>query len=77
MPAYFLLNEEPVAGFPFSIVNFHSIYAAPKDYLLELAGRQNLRIRLRPPYRENLSQAFGKYFMRVGLPLDIRAFARS
>ncbi len=75
MPAYFLLNKEPTADFPFSIVGFHSIYAAPKDYLLELAKRQKPRIRPRPPYREHLSQAFGKYFMRVGLPVDIRDFA--
>ncbi len=75
MPAYFLLNEEPSANFPFSIVDFHSIYAAPKDYLLQLVTEQNPRIRLLPPYREHLSQAFGKYFMRVGLPLDIRNFA--
>jgi hypothetical protein len=75
MPAYYLLNEEPSADFPFSVVDFHSIYSAPKDYLMELARQQKPRIRLISPYREHLSQAFGKYFMRVGLPGDIRAFA--
>jgi hypothetical protein len=27
-----------------------------------------------PPYREHLSQAFARYFMRVGLPSDIPSF---
>jgi hypothetical protein len=27
--------------------------------------------RLLPPYREHLSQSFARYFMRVGLPVDI------
>ena len=25
----------------------------------------------RPPYREHLAQAFARFFMRVGLPIDI------
>jgi hypothetical protein len=29
---------------------------------------------LRSPYREHLAQAFARYFMRVGLPHDARAF---
>lgn len=74
-PAYHLLNEEPTADLPFSIVDFHRIYSAPKKYLLELIKRQGPRIRLKPPYREHLSQAFARYFMRVGLPSDIRQFA--
>ena len=74
-PAYHLLNEKPDTGLPFSVVDFHRIYSAPKPYLLELARSQNPRIRLRPPYREHLSQAFARYFMRVGLPADIREFA--
>lgn len=74
-PAYHLLNQEPSVDLPFSIVDFHRIYSAPKNYLLELTNHQDLRIRLKPPYREHLSQAFARYFMRVGLPSDIRSFA--
>jgi hypothetical protein len=32
------------------------------------------RLRLLPPYREHLSQAFARFFMRVGLPVDIPPF---
>jgi hypothetical protein len=35
------------------------------------AVRAGDRLRLLPPYREHLSQAFARYFMRVGLPQDI------
>ena len=31
-------------------------------------------VTLLPPYREHLSQAFARFFMRVGLPLDIAPF---
>lgn len=74
-PAYHLINEEPSVDLPFSIVDFHRIYSAPKNYLLQLTKHQDPRIRLKPPYREHLSQAFARYFMRVGLPSDIRSFA--
>ena len=55
----------------FQIVDFHQIYSVPKDYLQQLASRKPVRLRLNPPYREHLSQAFARYFMRVGLPSDI------
>jgi hypothetical protein len=55
----------------FQIVDFHQIYSVPKDYLQQLASRKTVRLRLNPPYREHLSQAFARYFMRVGLPSDI------
>jgi hypothetical protein len=32
------------------------------------------RLRLLPPYREHLSQSFARFFMRVGLPIDIPPF---
>lgn len=75
LPAYHLLNKEPKTGLSYSIVDFHRIYSVPKSYLLEMAQSQKQRLRLRPPYREHLAQAFARYFMRVGLPADIREFA--
>jgi hypothetical protein len=74
-PAYHLLNADPDFNFHFSVVDFHRIYSAPKSYLQALSRAQTPRVRLRPPYREHLSQAFARYFMRVGLPSDIRDFA--
>lgn len=72
-PAYHLINESrfPSYSIPFSIVEFHRIYSLPKTYLLAIIIKQENRIRLLPPYREHLSQAFARYFMRVGLPIDI------
>ncbi len=72
---FHLLNECHLAGFerPFSIVNFQRIFEAPKEDVLSfIASKQ--RLRLLPPYREHLSQAFARFFMRVGLPADIPPF---
>lgn len=72
-PSYHLLNkhETDIIKFKFSIVEFRRIYSLPKSYLQNIAKNINVRLRLLPPYREHLSQAFARYFMRVGLPVDI------
>lgn len=55
------------------IVDFHDVYALPRKFLEEFLIQRGVeRIRLLPPYREHLSQAFARYFMRVGLPVDIQ-----
>jgi hypothetical protein len=54
------------------IVDFHEICTLPRTFLERWATRSNRpRLRLLPPYREHLSQAFARYFMRVGLPVEI------
>lgn len=53
------------------IVDFHDIYTLPVEFLEGLAFQRGARLRLRPPYREHLSQAFARYFMRVGLPSSV------
>lgn len=54
------------------VVDFHEIFTLPKDFLEQFANRLNApRIRLLPPYREHLSQAFARFFMRVGLPQSL------
>jgi hypothetical protein len=51
------------------IVDFSDIYTLPRYFLEAILKSQNApRLRLLPPYREHLSQAFARYFMRVGLP---------
>lgn len=57
-----------------SVVDFHRLFVVPKTLVLETAQRQQSRLRLRSPYREHFAQAFARYFMRVGLPLDAKAF---
>ncbi len=54
------------------IVDFHEIFSVPRDFLEAWLVEQSAhRLTLLPPYREHLSQAFARYFMRVGLPIEI------
>ena len=54
------------------VVDFQEIYTVPRQFLESfLAERDQQRLRLLPPYREHLSQAFARFFMRVGLPTAI------
>ena len=53
------------------IVDFHYISTVPLRVLEAIALKRGPRLRLRPPYREHLSQSFARYFMRVGLPSPV------
>ena len=53
------------------VVDLRQLYSLPLDTLKAIAGTKEERLRLMPPYREHLSQAFARIFMRVGLPSDI------
>lgn len=54
------------------VVDFHEIFTLPRDSLEGFLDRLNTpRVRLLPPYREHLSQAFARFFMRVGLPQSL------
>jgi len=76
VPGYHLLNRCEIEGFmtDYLVVDFRSVYSVPFDFILDLTGKRERRLRLLPPYREHLSQAFARFFMRVGLPLDIPRF---
>jgi hypothetical protein len=50
------------------VVDFGEVVSLPFDYLASHAENAGDRWRLRSPFREHFSQAFGRYFMRVGLP---------
>lgn len=56
------------------VVDFRQIYSLPVGYLSRYADQSGPRYRLRPPYLEHFSQAFARFFMRVGLPSDIPRF---
>ncbi len=56
------------------VVDFREIYSSPLDYLLGRASQIGQRWRLRSPYLEHFSQAFARFFMRVGLTSTIRPF---
>jgi len=54
------------------ITYFHEVFTVPRSFLESLLVQRNrARFRLLPPYREHLSQAFARFFMRVGLPIPI------
>jgi len=46
----------------------------PLQYFRAFAAGAGERVRLSPSYREHLAQAFARFFMRVGLPVDITPF---
>ncbi len=76
LPGYHLLAECRLPGLSreLRIVDFRRVYSLPLTFLRQVAARGGQRLRLLPPYREHLSQAFARYFMRVGLPQDIPPF---
>lgn len=56
------------------VVDFRQIYSLPYDYLMGQATQLGTRWRLRSPFLEHFSQAFARFFMRVGLPSTIPEF---
>lgn len=59
-----------------SVVDFRHLFVVPKLLVLSFAASLGPRLRLSSPYREHLAQAFARYFMRVGLPHDAKAFEK-
>jgi hypothetical protein len=76
VPGYHLLSEHKaeVGGKGIRVVDFRTVYSLPLEFVKTFATRSGKRLRLLPPYREHLSQAFARFFMRVGLPADIQPF---
>jgi hypothetical protein len=72
-PNLSLLSRCDVDGIPMNarVVDFSRVFSLPKEFVRDFAATQDSRLRLLPPYREHLSQAFARFFMRVGLPQDI------
>lgn len=56
------------------IVDFRQIFSLPVGYLTIRAEELGDRWRLDSPYLEHFSQAFARFFMRVGLPSAIPPF---
>lgn len=73
MPAYHMLHacELPEKRRSVHIVDFRTVYSVPYDYLKQFAVGHGQRVRLNSPYKEHLSQAFARFFMRVGLPQNV------
>jgi hypothetical protein len=78
LPGYHLLApcELTEANQGARVVDFRTVYSLPYKFLKNFAIKSGRRLRLLPPYREHLSQAFARFFMRVGLPVDIPPFRK-
>jgi len=76
MPGYHLLNKCEIDNKPmdFLVVDFRNTYSVPFDLITDISKKVDKRLRLLSPYREHLSQAYARFFMRVGLPIDIPRF---
>ncbi|MBZ5656683.1 MAG: hypothetical protein LAO56_15560 [Acidobacteriia bacterium] len=75
LPGYHVLAASNIPGFEreVRVVDFRRVHSLPVPFVREKAARGK-HLRLLPPYREHLSQSFARFFMRVGLPIDIPAF---
>lgn len=75
-PAFHLLNECKMKEIEqdFLIVSFRNVYGVPYELIIKLIKNNQRRLALLPPYREHLAQAFARFFMRVGLPVNIPKF---
>ena len=56
------------------VVDFSHIVSLPLAYLTQHASSLGSRSRLESPFLEHFSQAFARFFMRVGLPSAIPEF---
>jgi hypothetical protein len=68
------LNAAELDGFSHEIrvVDFREVFTIPRIVLeTVIRERSVLRLQLLPPYKEHLSQAFARFFMRVGLPTPV------
>lgn len=75
LPGIHLLAPVELGGMvsDLRIVDFRRLVTLPLNFLRQRVQIAK-RLRLLPPYREHLSQAFARFYMRVGLPVDIPAF---
>lgn len=76
LPAFHVLAacDVPQMRREVRVVEFRRVYSLPIIFLRKKALDDGRRLRLLPPYREHLSQAFARFFMRVGLPANIPPF---
>lgn len=73
-PNYHMLNKDVKFGVEdYLVVDFKHVFAVHFNMLISHINEtiDVDRVRLLSPYREQLSQAFARFFMRVGLPQNI------
>ena len=72
IPAFQVIDASMIEGHKEDVrfVDFASVHSFPLSFVRRLAAARD-HLRILPPYREHLSQGFARFFMRVGLPVDI------
>jgi hypothetical protein len=77
-PSTHMLQECTLPGFECEVcvVDLQRLHSLDLTFVRKRALRTGPRLRLLSPYREHLSQAIGRYFMRVGLPDNIPSFTK-
>ncbi len=75
-PPFHLLSRDEYFKFEYMVVDFRELYSLPTAVVRLVAEKAGERPRLLSPYKEQLSQSFARYFMRVGLPIDIPSFRK-
>jgi hypothetical protein len=77
LPAFHVLASSDVVGFEreVRVVDFRRVYSLLVAFVRKRTATAK-RLRVLPPYREHLSQSFARFFMRVGLPIDIPPFKK-
>lgn len=75
-PPYHMLQspENPGDNSQCLIVEFRNVHSLPLEYLTATVTKAGPRPTLLSPWVEHFSQAFARFFMRVGLPSDIPSF---
>lgn len=68
-----IINRCEIEAFEsdYQVIDLRRIFSVPFSVVKQVAINQGDRVRLLPPYREHLAQAFARQFMRVGLPVDL------
>jgi hypothetical protein len=76
LPGFHLLAECRLGDLLWEVrvVDFRRVHSLPLAFVRGRASKAGDRLRLLPPYREHLSQSFARFFMRVGLPVDVPPF---
>lgn len=76
LPPFHMLAASRKRGLEDSVrvVDFRYAAFSSLAFASRVAEQAGPRLRLKSPYVEHLSQAFGRFFMRVGLPTDIPSF---
>jgi len=76
---YHMLAPCDLSGFESEIrvVELRTVFTIPRLSLQKVSVARGKRLRLNSPYREHLAQAFARFIMRVGLPVDIPPFKGS